>query len=128
MSCLGIFIESMILQRRSCTARFLFLEAFGAWILPQACHATCKSSLMLAQARLASCAVNVDWAVNEDFPIFKKYGVMNSGLLDSTRYNKTIFDSLAVVKVSSPPFESTKGLLSCLIEGIAGLHESLSNQ
>lgn len=41
----------------------------------------------------------MDWGVNEDFPIFKKYGVMNSGLLDSTRYNKTIFDSLAVVKV-----------------------------
>ena len=46
-----------------------------------------------------TCAVDIDWAVNEDFPIFKKYGVMNSGLLDSTRYNKTIFDSLAVVKV-----------------------------
>lgn len=48
---------------------------------------------------IGGCAVDIDWAVNEDFPIFKKYGVMNSGLLDSTRYNKTIFDSLAVVKV-----------------------------
>lgn len=49
---------------------------------------------------MCACAVDIDWAVNEDFPIFKKYGVMNSGLLDSTRYNKTIFDSLAVVKVT----------------------------
>jgi len=46
-------------------------------------------------------AVAVDWGVNSDFPIFKKYGVMNSGLLDSRRYNKTLFDSLATIKVQS---------------------------
>ena len=31
-------------------------------------------------------------------PLFKKYGVMNSGLLDAQRYNQTIFDSLAVAR------------------------------
>jgi len=45
--------------------------------------------------------VDVDWGVNSDFPIFKKYGVMNSGLLDSRRYNKTLFDSLATIKVTT---------------------------
>ena len=34
-----------------------------------------------------------------DTPLFKKYAVMNSGLLDATRYNETILESLGVVKV-----------------------------
>lgn len=44
-------------------------------------------------------AVDVDWSANSDFPIFKKYGVMNSGLLNAKRYNQTIFDALAAMKV-----------------------------
>ena len=58
----------------------------------------CHAQRMSVKIRLGG-AVDVDLAVNEDFPIFKKYGVMNSGLVDSTRYNQTIFDSLATVKV-----------------------------
>ena len=59
-------------------------------------HAMCSKPSV--KRRLCG-AVDVDLAANEDFPIFKKYGVMNSGLVDSTRYNQTIFDSLATVKV-----------------------------
>ena len=47
----------------------------------------------------AVCAVSVDFAARQDPPLLKRFGVMNSGLVDSTRYNDTIFDSLAAIKV-----------------------------
>ena len=47
-------------------------------------------------------AVLVDWGARQDPPLFKKYGVMNSGLVGSERYNDTIFDSLAAVRVRKP--------------------------
>ena len=47
-------------------------------------------------------AVKVDFGARQDPPLLKKYGVMNSGLVDATRYNDTIFDSLAAIKVRVP--------------------------
>ena len=46
-------------------------------------------------------AVNVDFAARQDPPLHKRFGVMNSGLVDATRYNDTIFDSLAAIKVAT---------------------------
>lgn len=34
-----------------------------------------------------------------DTPLFKKYAVMNSGLLDASRYNQTIISSIGAIKV-----------------------------
>ena len=41
---------------------------------------------------------------------------MNSGLVDATRYNDTIFDSLAAIKVQAgaEPDSRSLGLLGCL--------------
>ena len=49
---------------------------------------------------LKSChAVEVDFSRRQDPPLFKKYGVMNSGLIEASRYNATIFGALAAMRV-----------------------------
>ena len=57
----------------------------------------------------------VDFGARQDPPLFKKYGVMNSGLVDATRYNDTIFDSLAAIKVQAAAEADSRslGLLGC---------------
>ena len=41
----------------------------------------------------------------QDLPLFKKYAVMNSGLLESSRYNDTIIASFGLIRVSKHPGE-----------------------
>ena len=48
------------------------------------------------------CAVYVNFGFGMDTPLFKKYAVMNSGLIDASRYNATIVESLGEIKASSP--------------------------
>lgn len=43
--------------------------------------------------------VTVDFGKRQDPPLLKKYGVMNSGLIEAHRYNETIFDALAAIRV-----------------------------
>ena len=50
-------------------------------------------------------------AINQeqDIPLFKKYAVMNSGLLESSRYNDTIISSFGLIRVRLAPESGMKG-------------------
>ena len=45
-------------------------------------------------------AVSVDFNQPQDTPLFKKYAVMNSGLVEAQRYNDSIIASFGLIKVS----------------------------
>lgn len=47
----------------------------------------------------ACVAVFANFGYTVDTPLFKKYAVMNSGLLNATRYNESIINSLGAIKV-----------------------------
>ena len=47
-------------------------------------------------------AVAVNFGIEQDLPLFKKYAVMNSGLVESSRYNDTIIESFGLIRVSLP--------------------------
>lgn len=55
------------------------------------------------------CAVQVYLDQEQDLPLFKKYAVMNSGLLESSRYNDTIIASFGLIRVSYPFLKANKG-------------------
>jgi len=38
----------------------------------------------------------------QDIPLFKKYAVMNSGLIENSRYNDSIIASFGLIRVSNP--------------------------
>ena len=48
-------------------------------------------------------AVTVDFSKPQDIPLFKKYAVMNSGLIQSSRYNDSVLKSFGLIRVRSPP-------------------------
>lgn len=45
-------------------------------------------------------AVQVSLNQEQDIPLFKKYAVMNSGLIEQSRYNDTIIASFGLIRVS----------------------------
>lgn len=46
-------------------------------------------------------AVLVDFNQEQDVPLFKKYAVMNSGLIQSERYNDSVIASFGLIRVRS---------------------------
>ena len=55
-----------------------------------------------------------------DTPLFKKYAVMNSGLIDASRYNDSIIQSIGDAKVKPITFHNGLGL--CIIIQVLPLH------
>ena len=47
-------------------------------------------------------SVYVNFGFGMDTPLFKKYAVMNSGLMDASRYNDTIIQSIGDIKARRP--------------------------
>ena len=58
---------------------------------------TLHSPLWMSDTACSAVFANFGYTV--DTPLFKKYAVMNSGLLNATRYNETIINSLGTIKV-----------------------------
>lgn len=44
-------------------------------------------------------AVLVDFGKQQDIPLFKKYAVMNSGLIQASRYNDSVIESFGLIRV-----------------------------
>ena len=64
-------------------------------MIPSLTRATIFNSYKLVTA------VIVDFNQEQDIPLFKKYAVMNSGLVQSERYNDSVIESFGLIRVST---------------------------
>lgn len=60
---------------------------------------TLAEGLSVSDEAMLCCVVYVNFGFSQDTPLFKKYAVMNSGLIDAARYNDTIVQSIGDIKV-----------------------------